>query len=233
MNNSTIILSHFLYFRQRCQSAWSKLRLSPMFGCICPGGSSQKQTCDRVFKAVNGNPCIGKLNDYTGPVHLVKVQILFGYYPSGRIEILGIILAQIYYPKIIKILSGQYLDYLTRWTGPLCFLVPSGQNLDTFWIISDPYHKHLTQPQYSKIIQMTLGFFEQMDRTTMFPSFASKQAKKYQKKTKRKQKNTVHNSTICWLCLLSLLKSLLCFCVSHFLLYPEKITRVSLILPSQ
>jgi len=42
---------------QRCQSAWSQLRLSPMFGCICPGNSG-KEKCDRVFKAVNGNPCI-------------------------------------------------------------------------------------------------------------------------------------------------------------------------------
>ena len=31
-----------------------------MFGCICPGNSG-KEKCDRVFKAVNGNPCIGKL----------------------------------------------------------------------------------------------------------------------------------------------------------------------------
>jgi hypothetical protein len=45
-----------------CKSAWSQLRLSPMFGCICPGNNfqSQKETCDRVFKAVNANPCIGK-----------------------------------------------------------------------------------------------------------------------------------------------------------------------------
>ena len=53
-------ISHFFYYRQRCQSAWSQLRLSPMFGCICPGNSG-KEKCDRVFKAVNGNPCIGKL----------------------------------------------------------------------------------------------------------------------------------------------------------------------------
>ena len=44
-----------------------------MFGCICPGGSSQKKTCDRVFKAVNGNPCIGKLaNDMFFPLQKEK-----------------------------------------------------------------------------------------------------------------------------------------------------------------
>ena len=46
------------FCRRTCQSAWSQLRLSPLFGCICPAGKNR--TCDRVFKAVNGNPCIGK-----------------------------------------------------------------------------------------------------------------------------------------------------------------------------
>ena len=31
-----------------------------MFGCICPNKRGQNATCDQVFKAVNGNPCIGK-----------------------------------------------------------------------------------------------------------------------------------------------------------------------------
>ncbi len=41
--------------------------MSPVFGCICPSssfssssGSSNGQTCDQIFKTVNGNPCIGK-----------------------------------------------------------------------------------------------------------------------------------------------------------------------------
>ena len=50
-------------FRRSCQSAWSKLRLSPMFGCICPTskkGSKASAHCDTIFATVNGNPCIGR-----------------------------------------------------------------------------------------------------------------------------------------------------------------------------
>jgi trimethyllysine dioxygenase len=70
---------------QRCQSAWSQLRLSPMFGCICPGNSG-KEKCDRVFKAVNGNPCIGKLlimyiiyliSNMKKAVHIISTAIMY------------------------------------------------------------------------------------------------------------------------------------------------------------
>ena len=45
-----------------CQSAWAKLRLSPLFGCICPKikNSAKQANCDKIFNIVNGNPCIGK-----------------------------------------------------------------------------------------------------------------------------------------------------------------------------
>ena len=53
------LILFYSFFRRSCKSAWSQLRLSPMFGCICPN-KGQNATCDQVFKAVNGNPCIGK-----------------------------------------------------------------------------------------------------------------------------------------------------------------------------
>ena len=48
-----------------CQSAWAKLRLSPLFGCICTTKnkkSAKQANCDKIFNIVNGNPCIGKEN---------------------------------------------------------------------------------------------------------------------------------------------------------------------------
>ena len=58
--NIIALIIFFPFFRQSCKSAWSQLRLSPMFGCICPNKGRKNATCDQVFKAVNGNPCIGK-----------------------------------------------------------------------------------------------------------------------------------------------------------------------------
>ncbi|PNF37374.1 hypothetical protein B7P43_G17200 [Cryptotermes secundus] len=46
--------------RELCHEAWAKLRLSPMFGCICPN-NHMKRRCDRIFSMVNHNPCVGKL----------------------------------------------------------------------------------------------------------------------------------------------------------------------------
>lgn len=45
--------------RNLCYEAWAKLRLSPMFGCICPNNHI-KRRCDRIFSMVNHNPCVGK-----------------------------------------------------------------------------------------------------------------------------------------------------------------------------
>ncbi|XP_069692886.1 uncharacterized protein Gfrl isoform X1 [Periplaneta americana] len=46
--------------RELCHEAWTKLRLSPMFGCICPN-NHMKRRCDRIFSMVNHNPCVDAL----------------------------------------------------------------------------------------------------------------------------------------------------------------------------
>ncbi|XP_048510937.1 uncharacterized protein LOC105684340 isoform X1 [Athalia rosae] len=43
--------------RDACHDAWTQLRLSPMFGCICPN-NHMKRRCDRIFSMVNHNPCV-------------------------------------------------------------------------------------------------------------------------------------------------------------------------------
>ncbi|XP_074095255.1 glial cell line-derived neurotrophic family receptor-like [Cotesia typhae] len=43
--------------REACHDAWTQLRLSPMFGCICPGNQAKKR-CDKIFSTVNHNPCV-------------------------------------------------------------------------------------------------------------------------------------------------------------------------------
>ncbi|XP_051171130.1 uncharacterized protein LOC127287997 isoform X4 [Leptopilina boulardi] len=45
--------------RDACHDAWTQLRKSPMFGCICPN-NHMKRRCDRIFSVVNHNPCIVK-----------------------------------------------------------------------------------------------------------------------------------------------------------------------------
>ncbi|XP_063220106.1 uncharacterized protein LOC134529683 isoform X1 [Bacillus rossius redtenbacheri] len=49
--------------RDLCHDAWTKLRLSPMFGCICPN-NHMKRRCDRIFTTVNHNPCVDVLPAY-------------------------------------------------------------------------------------------------------------------------------------------------------------------------
>ncbi|XP_048510940.1 uncharacterized protein LOC105684340 isoform X3 [Athalia rosae] len=46
--------------RDACHDAWTQLRLSPMFGCICPN-NHMKRRCDRIFSMVNHNPCVVKV----------------------------------------------------------------------------------------------------------------------------------------------------------------------------
>ncbi|PZC70935.1 hypothetical protein B5X24_HaOG214593, partial [Helicoverpa armigera] len=46
--------------REACREAWAGLRLSPLFGCICPN-THMKKRCDRIFAVVNHNPCVVKL----------------------------------------------------------------------------------------------------------------------------------------------------------------------------
>ena len=59
-----ISLHNLKFFRWSCKSAWADLRLTPLFGCICPTAKKQAQQakCDKIFNIVNGNPCIGKKN---------------------------------------------------------------------------------------------------------------------------------------------------------------------------
>ncbi|XP_071514906.1 uncharacterized protein [Panulirus ornatus] len=41
----------------KCLSSWTKLKMSPMFGCICPM-DRQKRKCERIFRRVHNNPCV-------------------------------------------------------------------------------------------------------------------------------------------------------------------------------
>ncbi|XP_047350708.1 uncharacterized protein LOC124949534 isoform X1 [Vespa velutina] len=45
--------------RDACHDSWTQLRLSPVFGCICPNNHIKKR-CDRIFSLVNHNPCVGE-----------------------------------------------------------------------------------------------------------------------------------------------------------------------------
>lgn len=52
------VLSFFIH-RDACHEAWTNLRFSPIFGCICPN-NHMKRRCDKIFNVVNHNPCVGK-----------------------------------------------------------------------------------------------------------------------------------------------------------------------------
>ncbi|KAK7601256.1 hypothetical protein V9T40_008697 [Parthenolecanium corni] len=46
--------------QEACKEAWAEIRLTPMFGCICPPNLWQGQKkCDRHFNFVNHNRCAG------------------------------------------------------------------------------------------------------------------------------------------------------------------------------
>ena len=75
-----------LVFRRSCQSAWSDLRLSPVFGCICPN-SLHEDECHQIFKTVNGNPCIGKPSLFCHPLWTPLEQELMAR--LGRLQKLG------------------------------------------------------------------------------------------------------------------------------------------------
>ncbi|XP_018017197.1 uncharacterized protein LOC108673827 [Hyalella azteca] len=51
---------------QQCLAAWIKLKMSPMFGCICPN-DNQKQECTRIFEVVHQNPCVDELPVFNAP----------------------------------------------------------------------------------------------------------------------------------------------------------------------
>ncbi|KAL0121427.1 hypothetical protein PUN28_006737 [Cardiocondyla obscurior] len=50
--------------RDACHDSWTQLRLSPMFGCICPNNHI-KRRCDKIFSTVNHNPCVEVLPSST------------------------------------------------------------------------------------------------------------------------------------------------------------------------
>ena len=49
----------YLIGRESCHNAWRGLRMTPLFGCICPNSPHQKK-CDRVYNIVYNNSCLGK-----------------------------------------------------------------------------------------------------------------------------------------------------------------------------
>ncbi|KAG7296966.1 hypothetical protein JYU34_019881 [Plutella xylostella] len=51
--------------REACREAWAGLRLSPLFGCICPN-THMKKRCDRIFAVVNHNPCVERIGKENG-----------------------------------------------------------------------------------------------------------------------------------------------------------------------
>ncbi|XP_023317878.1 uncharacterized protein LOC106656465 [Trichogramma pretiosum] len=63
--------------RDACTEAWTQLRLSPMFGCICPDNGAKKR-CDRIFSMVNHNPCVVNVisnSDNTTTLELIESQV--------------------------------------------------------------------------------------------------------------------------------------------------------------
>ena len=92
-----------LVFRRSCQSAWSDLRLSPVFGCICPNSLHQDE-CHQIFKTVNGNPCIGKPSLFCHPLwtpleqelmaRLGRSKAWFSYLWGSASEIIFLMLPQ-------------------------------------------------------------------------------------------------------------------------------------------
>ncbi|XP_042856624.1 uncharacterized protein LOC122243055 isoform X3 [Penaeus japonicus] len=41
----------------KCLNSWTKLKASPMFGCICPT-DHQKRKCQQIYRIVHDNPCV-------------------------------------------------------------------------------------------------------------------------------------------------------------------------------
>ncbi|XP_055590343.1 uncharacterized protein LOC129742447 isoform X2 [Uranotaenia lowii] len=72
--------------RELCYEAWTNLRLSPMFGCICPN-NHMKRRCDKIFSVVNHNPCVdvlpSALDSFSGTA---TNSIYPNFYPSDVIE---------------------------------------------------------------------------------------------------------------------------------------------------
>ena len=44
--------------RETCYNAWRGLRMTPLFGCFCPGNDQKK--CERIYSFIYNNTCVGK-----------------------------------------------------------------------------------------------------------------------------------------------------------------------------
>lgn len=48
--------------RETCYNAWRGLRMTPLFGCFCPGNDQKK--CERIYSFIYNNTCVGKFNSF-------------------------------------------------------------------------------------------------------------------------------------------------------------------------
>ncbi|XP_062702281.1 uncharacterized protein LOC109400030 isoform X4 [Aedes albopictus] len=72
--------------RELCYEAWTNLRLSPMFGCICPN-NHMKRRCDKIFSVVNHNPCVDVLPSALDTSSGTATNSIYpNFYPSDVIE---------------------------------------------------------------------------------------------------------------------------------------------------
>ncbi|XP_035782905.1 uncharacterized protein LOC118461558 isoform X1 [Anopheles albimanus] len=72
--------------RDLCYEAWTNLRLSPMFGCICPN-NHMKRRCDKIFSVVNHNPCVDVLPSALDISSGTATNSIYpNFYPSDLIE---------------------------------------------------------------------------------------------------------------------------------------------------
>ncbi|XP_055524972.1 uncharacterized protein LOC129718325 isoform X2 [Wyeomyia smithii] len=72
--------------RDLCYEAWTNLRLSPMFGCICPN-NHMKRRCDKIFSVVNHNPCVDVLPSALDTSSGTATNSIHpNFYPSDVIE---------------------------------------------------------------------------------------------------------------------------------------------------
>uniref|UniRef100_A0A1I8JU76 GDNF/GAS1 domain-containing protein n=1 Tax=Anopheles funestus TaxID=62324 RepID=A0A1I8JU76_ANOFN len=72
--------------RDLCYEAWTNLRLSPMFGCICPN-NHMKRRCDKIFSVVNHNPCVDVLPSALDTSSGTATNSIYpNFFPSDIIE---------------------------------------------------------------------------------------------------------------------------------------------------
>ena len=54
----TIHFPVFVCRRETCYNAWRGLRMTPLFGCFCPGSDQKK--CERIYSFIYNNTCVGE-----------------------------------------------------------------------------------------------------------------------------------------------------------------------------